>query len=157
MKLFDRLHWAYPSLDPFVAVHWVPEQLNIKVVTGACKLIDGCMPKAVFGHYLQWDHLAHATGIRVNAVELTLFRDGICHKIVSVTTYIYLWPNTCAIAAKRTLRWRSTLHCGISSQPLSYTVGKQPSNKWLIVKKREVRMMIKVELWCQVKEYTVLS
>ena len=23
-------------------VHWVPEQLNIKAVTGACKLIDGC-------------------------------------------------------------------------------------------------------------------
>ena len=22
-------------------VHWVPEQLNIKAVTGACKLIDG--------------------------------------------------------------------------------------------------------------------
>ena len=23
-------------------VHWVPEQLNTKAVTGACKLIDGC-------------------------------------------------------------------------------------------------------------------
>ena len=23
-------------------VHWVPEQLSIKAVTGACKLIDGC-------------------------------------------------------------------------------------------------------------------
>ena len=23
-------------------VNWVPEQLNIKAVTGACKLIDGC-------------------------------------------------------------------------------------------------------------------
>ena len=23
-------------------VHWVPEQLNIKAVTGACKLFDGC-------------------------------------------------------------------------------------------------------------------
>ena len=23
-------------------VHWVPEQLNMKAVTGACKLIDGC-------------------------------------------------------------------------------------------------------------------
>ena len=24
--------------------HWVPEQLNIKAVTGPCKLIDGCSP-----------------------------------------------------------------------------------------------------------------
>ena len=32
---------AYPSLHPS-GVHWVPEQLNIKAVTGACKLIDGC-------------------------------------------------------------------------------------------------------------------
>ena len=36
------LHWAYPSLHPFGVVHWVPEQLNINAVTGACKLIDGC-------------------------------------------------------------------------------------------------------------------
>ena len=33
---------AYPSLHPSGLVHWVPEQLNIKAVTGACKLIDGC-------------------------------------------------------------------------------------------------------------------
>ena len=32
------LHRGYP----FGVVHWVPEQLNIKAVTGACKLIDGC-------------------------------------------------------------------------------------------------------------------
>ena len=36
------LHRAFPSLHPFGVVHWVPEQLNIKAVTGACKLIDGC-------------------------------------------------------------------------------------------------------------------
>ena len=36
------LHRAYPSLHPLGVVHWVPEQLNIKAVTGACKLIDGC-------------------------------------------------------------------------------------------------------------------
>ena len=35
------LHRAYSSLHPSRVVHWVPEQLNIKV-TGACKLIDGC-------------------------------------------------------------------------------------------------------------------
>ena len=27
---------AYPSLHPSGVVHWVPEQLNIKAVTGAC-------------------------------------------------------------------------------------------------------------------------
>ena len=36
------LHRAYPSFHPSGVVHWVPEQLNIKAVTGACKLIDGC-------------------------------------------------------------------------------------------------------------------
>ena len=36
------LHRAYPSLHPSGVVHWVPEQLNKKAVTGACKLIDGC-------------------------------------------------------------------------------------------------------------------
>ena len=36
------LHRAYPSLHPSGVVHWVPEQLNIKAETGACKLIDGC-------------------------------------------------------------------------------------------------------------------
>ena len=38
----QSLHRAYPSLHLSGVVHWVPEQLNIKVVTGACKLIDGC-------------------------------------------------------------------------------------------------------------------
>ena len=36
------LHRAYPSLHSVGVVHWVPEQLNIKAVTGAWKLIDGC-------------------------------------------------------------------------------------------------------------------
>ena len=36
------LHMAYPSLHPYGVVRWVPEQLNIKAVTWACKLIDGC-------------------------------------------------------------------------------------------------------------------
>ena len=36
MKL-RSLHRAYPSLHIFEVVHWVPEQLNIKAVTGhAC-------------------------------------------------------------------------------------------------------------------------
>ena len=33
---------TYPSLHPSVVVHLLPNQLNIKAVTGACKLIDGC-------------------------------------------------------------------------------------------------------------------
>ena len=41
MRLLS-LHRAYPSIHPSGVVHWVPEQLNIKAVTGACKLIDGC-------------------------------------------------------------------------------------------------------------------
>ena len=41
------LHRAYPSHHPFGVVHWVPEQLNIKDVTGACKLIDGCSPRFI--------------------------------------------------------------------------------------------------------------
>ena len=37
------LHRAYPSLHlSGGSIHWVPEQLIIKAVTGACKLIDGC-------------------------------------------------------------------------------------------------------------------
>ena len=39
---FLSLHRAYLSLHPSGVVHWVPEQLNIKAVTGVCKLIDGC-------------------------------------------------------------------------------------------------------------------
>ena len=40
--MLRSLHGAYLSLHPSGVVHWVPEQLNIKAVTGACKLIDGC-------------------------------------------------------------------------------------------------------------------
>ena len=36
------LHRVYLSLHPSGVVHWVPMQLNIKAVTEACKLIDGC-------------------------------------------------------------------------------------------------------------------
>ena len=36
------LHRAYQSIHPFGVVHWVPEQLNIEAVTGACQLIYGC-------------------------------------------------------------------------------------------------------------------
>ena len=36
------LHRAYPSLHPSGVIHWVPEQLNMKAVTEAYKLIDSC-------------------------------------------------------------------------------------------------------------------
>ena len=36
------MHMTYPNRYPSGVVHWVPEQLNMKVVTGAYKLIDGC-------------------------------------------------------------------------------------------------------------------
>ena len=37
------LHRAYIlRLHPVEVVHWVPEQLDMKVVTGACEMIDGC-------------------------------------------------------------------------------------------------------------------
>ena len=55
------LHRAYPSLHHFGVVHWIPEQLNIKAVTGACKLIDGCSLA-----------LCSATGSVVSS--------GICHR-----------------------------------------------------------------------------
>ena len=42
MRLRSLHRLAYPSLHLSGVVHWVPEQLNIKAVTGACKLIDGC-------------------------------------------------------------------------------------------------------------------
>ena len=41
----------------------VPEQLNIKAVTGACKLIAGCSLSCFWPH-LQWHHLAYATEIK---------------------------------------------------------------------------------------------
>ena len=55
------LYRAYPSLHPFRVIHWVPEQLNIKAVTGAFKLIDGCSLV-----------LCSATPSKVSA--------GICHR-----------------------------------------------------------------------------
>ena len=84
----QSLHRAYPSLHPFGVVHWVPEQLNMKAVTGACKLIDGCSLA-----------LCSATGSVVssgichrNKVNSTawLYRDGSSHKIVSFTLHYTL-------------------------------------------------------------------
>ena len=80
------LHRAYPSLYSSGVVHWVPEHLNIKAVTAACKLIDGCSlvlcsatPSVV------------SAGIcHINKVNSTawLYRDGPSHEIVSFTHHI---------------------------------------------------------------------
>ena len=47
LKFSYRLHTGEFVNDvllttPSGVVHWVPKQLNIKAVTGTCKLIDGC-------------------------------------------------------------------------------------------------------------------
>ena len=55
------LHRAYLSLHPSGVVHWVPEQLNIKAVTGACKLIDGC-------------------SLALCLTEVSVVSAGICHR-----------------------------------------------------------------------------
>ena len=59
------LHRAYPSLHPSGVVHWVPEQLNIKAVTGACKLIDGC-------------------SFALCSTTVSVISAGICHRIKSI-------------------------------------------------------------------------
>ena len=55
------VHRAYPSLHPSGVVHWVPEQLNMKAVTGACKLIDGC-------------------SLALCSATLSVVSAGICHR-----------------------------------------------------------------------------
>ena len=65
------LHRAYPSLHPSGVVHWVPEQLNIKAVTGACKLIDGC-------------------SLVLCSTTVSVVSAGICHRnIVNSTAWLY--------------------------------------------------------------------
>ena len=45
------LHRAYPSLHPSeVVLHWAPEQLNIKSVTGHASWLMVAALKAAFGH-----------------------------------------------------------------------------------------------------------
>ena len=57
------LHGVYPSFHPSEVVDWVTEQLNIKAVTGACKLIDGCSIKSCVRPHLQLHLLAYALEI----------------------------------------------------------------------------------------------
>ena len=90
----DRLHRAYPSLHPFGVVYsGVPEQLNIKAVTGACMLIDGCSLKGCVRPHLQWHNLAYATEIKVNSTAW-LYR-GPSRKIVTITFHYITLHYTC--------------------------------------------------------------
>ena len=42
--------WNHPNLSLFLSFENIPEQLNIKAVTGACKLIDGCSLNSIQLH-----------------------------------------------------------------------------------------------------------
>ena len=65
------LYRVYPSLHPSGVVHWVPEQLNIKAVTGACKLIDGC-------------------SLALYSATVSVVSAGICHRNkVNSTAWLY--------------------------------------------------------------------
>ena len=82
------LHRAYPSLHPSGVVHWVPEQLNIKAVAGACKLIDGCSSNAALRcvrPQFQWYQLAYATEIKSIQLHDSIVR--LSQKIVSFTLH----------------------------------------------------------------------
>ena len=68
------LHRAYLSLHPFGVVHWVPEQRNIKAVTGACKLIDGC-------------------SLELCSATPSVASSGICHRNkVNSIAWLSWWP-----------------------------------------------------------------
>ena len=79
------LHRAYPRLHSSGVVHWVQEQLNIKAVTEACKLIDGCSLAlcSATGSVVS-SGICHIN--KVNSIAW-LYRDGPFHKIVSFTLH----------------------------------------------------------------------
>ena len=64
-------HRAYPSLHPFGVVHWVPEQLNIKAVTGHASWLMVAALHCVRTH-LQWHHLAYATEVNSTAFSASV-------------------------------------------------------------------------------------
>ena len=79
------LHRAYPTLHPFGVVHWIPEQLNIKDVTGACKLIDGCSLELCSATpSVASSGICHRN--KVNSIAI-LYRDGLAMRRVSVTLH----------------------------------------------------------------------
>ena len=108
------LHRAHPSLHPFGVVHWVPEQLNIKAVTVACKLIDGCSLELCSATTsVVSSGICH--GNKVNSTAWLLWWP--CHEIESVTfTYIYInfptfsWFRTSLLQ----LIFKKSSHCPIA-------------------------------------------
>ena len=88
------LHRAYPSLHPVGVIHWVPEQLNIKALTGACKVIDGCS----LALYSATGSVVSSGICHRNKVNSTawLYRDGPFHKIVSFTLH-YIIHAVCIL------------------------------------------------------------
>ena len=86
---FESLHRASPSLHPFGVVHWVPEQLNIKAVTGACKFIDGCSLELCSATPSVAYHLAFATEIKSIKLPWLWWPR---HEIVPVTLHCVALP-----------------------------------------------------------------
>ena len=85
----QSLHRAYPSLHPFGVVHWVPEQLNIKAVIGACKLIDGCSLVLC----LATDSVVSAGLFQeIKSIQLHDSIEGLSQKIVSSTLHYITYP-----------------------------------------------------------------
>ena len=82
------LHRAYPSFHPFGVVHWAPEQLNIKAVTSACKLIDGCSLELCSA-----TPSVASSGIfhrnKVNSIAW-LYRDSLALRSVTFTFFLHL-------------------------------------------------------------------
>ena len=62
---------------------YLPEQLHIKAVTGACKLIDGCSNAALrcVRPQFKWYQLAYSTEIMHESIVSP------CHEIVSFTLH----------------------------------------------------------------------
>ena len=98
--LAKSLHRTYPSLHPFRVVHWVPEQLNIKAVTEACKLIDGC-------------------SLELCSATKSVVSYGICHgNKVNSTAWLY----------RMTLPWEwdSTIYRNLDGLKLNWTAKNYP-------------------------------
>ena len=82
--MLRSLHRSYPSLHPSQVVHWVPEQLNIKAVAGACKLIDGCSLALCSASFsgISW-HMPQ----KIKSIQLHDSIEGLSQEIVSITLH----------------------------------------------------------------------
>ena len=89
------LHRAYPSLHPSGVAHWVPEQLNIKAVTGqwTCMLTGGCSLKScVRPHFL-----SYATEIKSTQLHAALLWLGL-RALNKCVVHLHLHSKTIAAA-----------------------------------------------------------